>query len=155
MNSTLLQSARQADGRYFTDAELKPLERYVQTYAIRLKAYSMLREKGDELVLHALRKFAVIETEIIQQHGDKCKRDMTYVTHVLASSLLKDDERAFREEFVLWTQNILTAFHRNQACSRAYRILQQVITEKMPDDCAKLLNVYLEEFILALKANGQ
>lgn len=152
MNSTLLQNARQADGRYFTDAELKPLEHYVQTYAIRLNTYSILREKGDELVLHALRKFAVMEREIIQQHGQKCKRDMTYVMQVMALLLLQDDERAFREQLVLWMQNILAAVNAERQSARAYQVLQQVVSERMPAECAKLVNTYLEELILLLKA---
>ncbi len=152
MNSTLLQSAKQADGRYFTDAELKPLERYVQTYAIRLKTYSILREKGEDLVLLALRKFAVMETEIIQRHGDKCKRDMGYVVQVLALHLLQDDEGAFREQLTLWMQNILAAVHAERQSARAYQFLQQVVAEKMPADCAKLVNAYLEDLILSLKA---
>ena len=152
MNSTLLQSARQADGRYFTDAELKPLERYVQTYAVRLETYSILREKGDELVLLALRKFAVIEGEMMRQHGDKCKRDMSYVVQVLALPLLQDDEGAFREQLTLLMQNILAEVHAERQSARAYQFLQQVVAEKMPAECAKLVNTYLEDLILSLKA---
>ncbi len=155
MNSILMQTVGQADGRYFTDAELRPLKQYAQTYATRLQVYSILSEKSDAFVLKALRKFAVTEAQVIQQHGEKCKRDMDYVMQVLALSLLKDDEQTFREQLVLWMQNIMAALHKEQQSARAYLLLQQVIAEQMPADCAKLVNVYLDEFILALKAGGQ
>lgn len=155
MNSTLMQSVRQADGRYFTNAELKPLQQYVQTYSTRLQAYTMLREKGDEFTLLTLRKFAIAEPQVVQQHSEKCKRDITYVMQTLALSLLKDDERTFREQLVLWMQNIMAALHKGQQSARAYQILQQVVAEKMPPECAKLVNGYLHELVLAMKTNGQ
>jgi len=155
MNNTLMQAVGQADGRYFTDAELRPLKQYAQTYATRLQVYSILSEKSDAFVLKALRKFAITEAQVIQQHGEKCKRDMDYVMQVLALSLLKDDEQTFREQLVLWMQNIMAALHKEQQSARAYLLLQQVIAEQMPADCANLVNVYLDEFILALKAGGQ
>ncbi|HIK55729.1 MAG TPA: hypothetical protein IGS37_11280 [Synechococcales cyanobacterium M55_K2018_004] len=155
MNSTLEQSLHQADGRYFNDVELKTLEQFVQTYSIRAKTYALLCERSDDLILQALRRLAATDGTVVQQHGEKCKRDMSYVVRTLALTILKDDAAGFREQLVLWMQNIMSALHKEAQSARAYRLLQDVVREKMPAEAAQLINRYLEEFITALMVGAE
>jgi mannitol-1-phosphate/altronate dehydrogenase len=154
MNSTLEATLRQADGRYFNDAELQPLEGYVQTYALRLETYSLLGEQSEKLVLQTLRKLAQTDRHTIQEHGEKCKRDMSYVVRSIAIAILKDDEDAFNQQVVLWMQNIMTALHKESQSARAYRLLTEVVAENFPAANAKLVNDNLETFITALTAGA-
>lgn len=155
MNTAVEQAIREADGRYFTDLELKPLEQYVHSYAARLKTYAILCQHGEGLVLQALRRLAASDAEVVQQYGEICKRDMSYVVRVIALMILKDDEVAFRQQLVLWMQNIMAALGKEEQSARAYRALQEIIRNKLPAECSTLVNQYLEEFIRALLAGVQ
>jgi hypothetical protein len=154
MNSTLEQTIYQADGRYFTDSELTHLENYLGSYQLRLETYQLLQERGDQLVLQALRKLAQTDRGVVQEHGEKCKRDMGYVLCSLALAILKDDENGFREQLILWMQNIMSALRKEAQSARAYRFLQDVIREQVSAPSAELINRYLTDFIEALTAGS-
>jgi hypothetical protein len=155
MNSTLEQTIHQADGRYFSDAELKTLERYVQTYSLRLKTYALICEKGNEMVQRSLQILAQTDAQTVQQYKDKCVRDMTFVLQALATAILRDDEEGFRQQLVLWMQNIMAALDKEDQSARAYRMLQEEVRATMPADYAALVNHYLELFIDALLMGAQ
>jgi len=150
MNIVLEQNIQNADGRYLTDNELDALDGYVQTYAIRLKTYTLLQEKSGEYILRALQQLAKTDAQTVQQHKDKCVRDMEYVVRSIAVAILRDDEEGFRQELLLWMQNIMAALHKEQQSSRAYQLLKTVLEEDMPQECSTLVNHYLNEFIAAL-----
>lgn len=150
MNSTLEQHIRQADGRYFTDLELRLLEGYAQSYQVRLETYSLLCEKSDLFVQQVLEQLAKTDRAVVQEHGEKCHRDMSYVLRSIAIAILKDDDSAFREQFVLWMQNIMTALQKETQSARAYKLLQTVISQQMPAHHAELVNRNLQEFVQAL-----
>ncbi|MBD2154638.1 hypothetical protein [Leptolyngbya sp. FACHB-16] len=152
MNITLEQSIQNADGRYLTDSELDTLHVYIKTYEARLKTYTLLQEKSGEYILLALQKLAKTDAQTVQQHKDKCIRDMDYVVRSIAIAILRDDEEGFRQELLLWMQNIMVALHKEQQSSRAYRMLQEVVTQEMPKECSDLVNHYLDEFTKALLA---
>lgn len=152
MNTLLERCIREADGRYLTDNELGTLDAYVSTYATRMQIYTILQEKSESFILEALHRLAQTDAQTVRQHKDKCVRDMVCVMRAIAVAILRDDEQAFRDELLLWLQNILAALHKEQQSSRAYRLLQNVIQEEMPSECAELVNYYLGEFIAALTA---
>lgn len=152
MNITLEQSIQNADGRYLTDNELDALHIYIATYETRLKTYTLLQEKSGEYILLALQQLAKTDAQTVQQHKDKCIRDMEYVVRSIAIAILRNDEEGFRQELLLWMQNIMAALHKEQQSSRAYRMLQEVLTQAMPKECSDLVNHYLDEFVNALLA---
>lgn len=112
MNNTLEQSVYKADGRYFSDEELRTLSNYCQTYPTRLKTYRILCERSDMFVQQALQKLAKTDNSTVLEHGDKCTRDMNYVLQSVAIAILKDDNEGFRQQLFLWMQNIMTALHK-------------------------------------------
>ncbi|MDX2214867.1 MAG: hypothetical protein SFY66_16385 [Oculatellaceae cyanobacterium bins.114] len=155
MNSTLEQHIREADGRYLTDLELSSLEGYAQSYQVRLTTYSLLCEKSDIFIQQVLDRLAKTESAVVRQHGETCRRDMSYVLRAIAVAILKDDDNAFREQLILWMQNIMMALRKEAQSARAYQHLQEIITQQMPAEPAKLINRNLQEFIQALNLGMQ
>jgi hypothetical protein len=134
----------QGDGRYLTDAELKPIHQYVQTLQVRTKTYEILRAKSGELVKIALKKFMLVHPDIVQEHSKRCIYDMNMTICLMSVALLRDDPRYFRESLMLWLANILSAYQRNTACLKAYHCLQETMQEKLPGACNQLLKPYLD-----------
>ncbi|HEY9880767.1 MAG TPA: hypothetical protein V6D29_20075 [Leptolyngbyaceae cyanobacterium] len=150
MRNLLLESIRQADGRYFNDTELQPLERYVSSFAVRFNTYSLLKDNSDTLILQTLRKLVQSHRRMVQEHGEKCQRDMAYTLSCISKAVLLDDEPGFIEGYVLWMQNITRALHKEASAIEAYRLLQGEIAATFPADSARLINHHLESLIKAL-----
>ncbi|MBD2463761.1 hypothetical protein H6G89_22425 [Oscillatoria sp. FACHB-1407] len=155
MNSTLEQHIREADGRYLTDLELRSLEGYAQSYQLRSTAYSLLCERSESLIQQVLDRLATTESTVIREHGETCRRDMTYVLRSIALAVLRDDDQGFREQLILWMQNIMMALRKEAQSARAYQYLQEIIAQQLPTDCANLINRNLQEFIQALNLGLQ
>ncbi len=151
LNHTLTQSILEADGRYLNTQELAPLERYCESFQARLEAYQHLRDRGDRLVLMALQKLAQTYPELIQQHGARCKYDMSEVLRYIALSVLRDDELFFKEQMMVWLDTILLAHKRNTHCGLAYRYLLEAIAANLPSPVSNLVRPYLEGVIQSLQ----
>ncbi|AMW28117.1 phycobilisome protein [Arthrospira platensis] len=134
----------QADGRYLSDAELKPFQQYIQTLPARTKTYEIMRAKSPELIKIALKKFMLIHPEVMQQHSKRCIYDMNMAICLMSVAMLRDDPRYFRESLMLWLANILSAYQRNVACLKAYHCLEETMQEKLPSVCNQLLKPYMD-----------
>lgn len=154
LNHTLENSFLDADGRYLNSQELFPLEQYFQTYTTRLATYQHLREQSDKLILYALRKLAQAHPDLIQQHGQRCKYDMTEVLRYIALSVLRDDEVFFKEQIMSWLDTILMAHKRTSHCTLAYRHLQEAINSTLPAASSTLIRPYLDIVLLALQTHA-
>lgn len=151
MNNLLLESIHQADGRYLSDVELRPLAQFVASYETRFTTYMTLQQEGEALVRQTLRR--LLQTKhsyMIQEHGAKCQRDMTYTLQCIAKAVLTDNSKGFVEEYVLWMQNITRSLHKEDSAITAYRTLQQEIDLTLSAEGASLVNSYLELLINAL-----
>ncbi|SRR5579883_499427 len=154
LNRNLEKNILEADGRYLNAQELSPLEHYAQSYAVRLHTYQQLREQSEKLVLHALRKLAQTYPELIQQHGQRCKYDMTEVLRYIALSVLRDDETFFKEQMMAWLDTILLAHKRTAHCVMAYRYLQEAIATTFPAGDATLIRPYLDIVTQSLQSHA-
>ncbi len=154
LNQTLENNILEADGRYLDGQELQPLEQYVRSYAARLEAYQQLRDHSEKLVLMALRKLATMYPELVQQHGGRCKYDMTEVLRYIAISILRDDEVFFKDQMMVWLDTILLAHKRQSQCGQAYRNLQEAIAAHLPTATTSLIRPYLEIIIQSLQAHA-
>jgi hypothetical protein len=150
INSTLEELAIESEGRYLSASELQPLQRYLKTFSLRIQTYNLLRERSDKLVQLAMKKFMPMNPELMQKHGKRCQYDMNEVMRYIALSVLRDDERFFKEVLFFWQANILTAYRQNQNCLNSYRCLQEVITEYLPAQASQLINPYLEIILQTL-----
>ena len=153
LNYALEQNILEADGRYLAPLELQPLEQYVQSYAIRLETYQHLRDQSDKLVIMALRKLATTYPELVQQHGARCKYDMSEVLRYIAIATLRDDEAFFKDQMMIWLDTILLAHKRQIQCGQAYRYLQEVIVAALPPSATSLIRPYLELIIQTLQSH--
>ncbi|KKJ00991.1 globin family protein [Prochlorothrix hollandica] len=147
MNSTLTRNLTAVDDRYLNDQELRSLEEYMQSHALRLKTYQLIQTHADEVVLKTLRKMTAVYAKMLQQHGQICKRDITDIMRYISLCILKHDEHAFYEEFVLWMDTMMKAFKRKDAAHAAYTHLRGVVEETFPADSARMINVYVDQLI--------
>ncbi len=150
MNNALIASMQQSDGRYLSDAELRPLAQFVASFESRFRTYTRLKDEGEGLVKAALRQLMTTEHgSVIQEHGGKCQRDMLYTLECIAKAILLDNPDGFIEEYVVWMQNITRALHKESSAIDAYRSLQTEITAALPQEAAQLVNGYLDKLIKA------
>ncbi|PSB25055.1 phycobilisome protein [Stenomitos frigidus] len=154
LNHSLEKSVLEADGRYLSAQELSPLEQYTQSYAVRLHTYQQLRDHSDALIVQALRKLAQTYPELIQQHGSRCKYDMTEVLRYVALSILRDDETFFKEQMMSWLDTILLAHKKTAHCMMAYRFLQEAIATALPAENFALTRSYLNIVTQSLQAHA-
>lgn len=154
LNHTLEKSILDADGRYLDAQALYSLENYFQSYKPRLEAYQHLRDHSDKLIIQALRKLAQTYPELIQQHGPRCKYDMSEVLRYIALSVLRDDETFFKEQMVVWLDTILLAHKRNAHCVVAYRNLQAAVASALPASDVNLIRPLLDVVIQALETHA-
>jgi hypothetical protein len=154
LNHTLEKNILEADGRYLNSQELNSLEQYLQSYKVRLETYQQLRDQSDKLVLQALRKLAQAYPEIIQQHGQRCKYDMTEVLRYIAVSILRDDEVFFKEQMMSWLDTILLAHRKTSQCTIAYRALQEAINSSFSSASSSLVRPYLDIVLQSLQSHA-
>jgi hypothetical protein len=154
LNHTLEKYILEADGRYLNTQELHPLEQYIQSYTTRVQTYQHLRDNSDKLTVQALRKMAQTHPELIQQHGQRCKYDMTEVLRYVALSVLRDDETFFKEQMIAWLDTILLAYKRAAHCVTAYRYLQEEIATTLPAQDANLTRSYMDIVIQSLQSHA-
>lgn len=112
INSTWDDLILQCDGRYLTNAELKPLHQYVQTLNARTKTYEVLRVKSAGLIKQTLKKFMFSHPEIMEKHSKRCVYDMSMTMCLMSVALLRDDPHFFKESLMLWLANILAAHEK-------------------------------------------
>jgi hypothetical protein len=153
LNHTLEKQILKADGRYLDTQELYPLEQYVQSYTSRLQTYQDLRDNSEKLVIQSLRRMAQTHPEVIQQHGQRCKYDMTEVLRYIALAMLRNDEIFFKEQIVSWLDTILVSYKKTNSCVQAYRYLQEAIAAALPAPNASLTRPYLDLVIHSLQSH--
>jgi hypothetical protein len=150
MNNALLASMQQSDGRYLSDSELRPLAQFVASFDSRFRTYTRLKDNGETWVRQALEQLmSTSHRQVVQEHSAKCQRDMLYTLGCIAKGILLDNPDGFREEYVVWMQNITRALHKEASAIDAYRSLQTEIAAALPQEGAQLVNSYLDQLIKA------
>ncbi|WP_017301857.1 hypothetical protein [Nodosilinea nodulosa] len=151
MNNALLTSIRDADGRYLSDAELRPFDQMMEGFQTRVSLYNHVRDNGKELVLNALRRLMQTpHRQVVQEHAQQCQRDMLYTLEHVSKGILLYDEDGFMEEYLVWMQNIIRSFNRQSACVVAYKMLKEEVRTTMPGDQSNLMLMYLDKLTEAL-----
>jgi hypothetical protein len=147
---TLHQAILHAEDRFLNDQELQGLERYVDSFEVRYRAYQLLSQRADELVMQALKVFAQTYRSEVETHGAKCKRDMGYVLQYIARAILMDDAEVFKQDFALWMENITRAVHNGRSAAQAYGCLKGQIQTALPAQYSALVVPYLDDLIMTL-----
>ncbi|MBD2319572.1 globin family protein [Phormidium tenue] len=150
MNRTLDEKLADIDHVYLTDSDLVNLERFANSFSVRVKTYNLLRDRADEITIKALKLLAQQYPELVQKQLQRCKYDMSNVMRYTSLSILRDDELFFREALMDWLANIINSYQIAKECSTAYRLMQSVVDEMLPAECASLVKPYSDMAIAAL-----
>ena len=150
MNRTLDEKIANVDRVYLTDIDLYNLERFANSFSLRVKTYNLLRDHTDEITIRTLKLLAQQYPELVQKQLQRCKYDMSNLIRYTSLSILRDDELFFREALMDWLANIINSYQVTQECSTAYRLFQSVIDEMLPVECAALVKPYSEMAISSL-----
>ena len=142
MNRTLDEKIANVDRVYLTDIDLYNLERFANSFSLRVKTYNILRDRTDEITIRTLKLLAQQYPELVQKQLQRCKYDMSNLIRYTSLSILRDDELFFREALMDWLANIINSYQVTQECSTAYRLFQSVIDEMLPLECAALVKPY-------------
>ena len=154
LNHTLEKSLLEADGRYLSAQELSLVERYAQSYTVRLQTYQQLRDHSEKFIVSALRKLGQTYPDLLQQHGARCKYDMTEVLRYVALSILRDDEVFFKEQMLSWLDTILLAHKRTDHCLTAYRSLEEAIATTLSADALAMTRPYFDLITQSLQSHA-
>lgn len=150
MNRTLDAKVTAVDHVYLTDSDLVNLERFANSFSLRVRTYNLLRDRADEMTIKALKLLAQQYPELVQKQLQRCKYDMSNVIRYASLSVLRDDELFFTETLMDWLANIINSYQVAKECSIAYRLLQSVMDEMLPTECVVLVKPYTEMAISAL-----
>lgn len=150
MNRTLDEKVKSVDHNYLTDIDLLNLERFANSFSVRVKTYNLLRDQGDEITVRVLKLLAQQYPELVQKQLQRCKYDMSNVMRYVSLSVLRDDELFFRENLMDWLANIVNSYQVGKECSTAYRLCQTVIDQMFPPECSALVKPYSNMAIATL-----
>jgi Phycobilisome protein len=149
MLSQLQQLSRESDGRYATDAELKFIADYANSYPVRLSAYRKIQAAEQVLVRQVMAKVRSLEPEAFKYKDTditkKCERDILYVLHYSALALILSDTIMLQERLLLWFQTIMRSFEDHQRRSdMVYRVMQDVVRQHLTSEEATIFCQILE-----------
>jgi hypothetical protein len=150
MNRTLDAKVTAIDHVYLTDSDIFNLENFANTFSLRVKTYNLLRDYSEEMTTRSLQLLAQQYPELLQKQMQRCKYDMSNTIRYASLSVLRDDELFFTETLMDWLANIVKSYQVAKECSIAYRLLQSVVDEMLPAECAALVKPYTEMAIAAL-----
>jgi hypothetical protein len=150
VNRTLDEKIADVDHIYLTDSDLFNLERFANSFSIRVKTYNLLRDRADEITIRTLKLLAQQYPELVQKQLPRCKYDMANVIRYTSLSILRDDEVFFSETLMDWLANIINSYQVAKECSTSYRLLQSVVDEMFPPECAALVKPYSDMAVSAL-----
>jgi hypothetical protein len=150
MNRVLEEKISDVDRVYLTDTELVNLERFANSFSVRVRTYNLLRDRTDEITIQALKLLAQQYPELVQKQLQRCKYDMSNMIRYASISILRDDELFFRETLMDWLANIINSYQISKECSAAYRLLQTAVDSLFPSECAAMFKPYTDMAIAAL-----
>jgi hypothetical protein len=150
MNRTLEEKIGNIDRVYLTDSDLFNLERFANGFSLRVRTYNLLRDQADEITLRSLKLLAQQYPDLVQKQLARCRYDMSNVIRYTSIAILRDDETFFREALMDWLANIINSYQVAKECSTAYRLLQSVIDQMLPSECAALVKPYSDLAISSL-----
>ena len=144
MNRTLDEKISTVDNVYLTDSDLFSLERFANSFSVRVKTYNLLRDRADETTIQALKLLAQQYPELVQKQLQRCRYDMSQLIRYMSLAILRDDETFFRESLLDWHTNIIHSYNISTECSTAYSLLKAVLEKILPSESFALIKPYLE-----------
>lgn len=118
---------RQAEGKYFTDAEFAKLESLYPNLKAHIEAAKDVRAKETGIVGRSVKEiYTMYPYEQHHEHATaKCVRDARYVLSYATLSMLIEDPRWFEDKLLIWMKTILQALSsrkpvRQKPCGKPF-----------------------------------
>lgn len=140
---------RQAEGKYFTDAEFAKLESYYPNLSAHIEAAKDVRAKETGIVGRSVKEiYTMYPYEQYHEHATaKCVRDARYVLSYATLSMLIDDPRWFEDKLLIWMKTILQAFDfpeagQTDAMREAFAKIDPALATKLKSFKGKVKSIY-------------
>ncbi|MFQ3580675.1 MAG: hypothetical protein SNJ67_06840 [Chloracidobacterium sp.] len=140
---------RQAEGKYFTDAEFAKLESIYPNLSPQIAAAKDVRAKETGIVGRSVKEIYTMYP--YEQHHDhataKCVRDARYVLAYATLAMLIDDTRWFEDKLLIWMKTILQAFDfpehgQTEAMREAFAKIDPTLAAKLKPFKGKVKSIY-------------
>lgn len=150
MNRTLDEKTSEVEHVYLTDIDIFNLECFANTFSLRVMTYGLLRDHAEEITIRTLKLLAQQYPVLVNKQLARCEYDMNSMIRYISLSILRDDELFFRETLMDWLANIINSYQVAKECCTCYRLMQTVVGEVLPSECAMLVKPYSDLAISAL-----
>jgi len=148
MLSQLQRLSYETDGRYATDEELTLFDDLIRSFRLRAETYQQLQALEGQIVEQVYTKIRLRDPSLFFKNEidltPKWKRDTIRVLRYSAIAMLLNDPDTLRERLLFWMRTIMKAFEAEQSCNVTYRVMQEVIKQKLSSQQANLLCPILE-----------
>lgn len=148
MISQINSLQREIDGRYASDRELQFFWDYSRSFNLRLQTYIKLQGMEPELLQRVQTKMKRLDPSLFldgqQDLTPKWKQDTLRVLRYSAVAMLLNDGDFLQERLLYWMQTVMKAFGVETSCEVTYRVMQDVIRERLTVAEANLLCPILE-----------
>lgn len=148
MLSKLERLQRETDGRYATDRELQFLIEYARSFELRLTTYAKIQAAEAGILEAVQAKMRSLDPSLFSDgKADltaKWKRDTIRVLRYSAVAMLLDDGDLLRDRLLYWMQTVMKAFGAQRSCDVTYRLMQDVVRQRLTLAESNLLCPILE-----------
>ncbi|HEY9750352.1 MAG TPA: hypothetical protein V6C63_16835 [Allocoleopsis sp.] len=148
MLSQIQYFSQAVDGRYATDEELQFLSDYLQSFDLRLSAYTRLQGAEATIIQQVQTKLRSLDPTLLQNGSEdltaKWRRDTIRVLRYSAVAMLLNDADWLRDRLLYWMQTVMKAFGAQRSCDATYQLMQEVVRQHLTPPEAQLFCPILE-----------
>ena len=148
MLSQIQYVSQVADGRYATDEELQFISSYLQSFEVRLSAYTRLQGAEATIVQQVQIKLRSLDPTLLHSGAEdvtaKWRRDTIRVLRYSAIAMLLNDADWLRDRLLYWMQTVMKAFGAQRSCDATYQLMQDVVQQHLTPAEARLFCPILE-----------
>ncbi|MDX2270375.1 MAG: phycobilisome protein [Cyanobacteriota bacterium] len=136
------------DGRYASDGELEFMNRYLQSFDLRLSTYQKLQAAEVEIINEVESTLKSLDPHLLMRGTEdfqtKWRSDTVRVFRLSLLTMLLDDPDRYQERFLLWFQTLMRAFKTQRSCEVTYRVLLETVKKHLTGEEASLICPILE-----------
>jgi hypothetical protein len=148
MLSQLHSLSYETDGRYATDEELKVIDDFARSFALRAQTYQQIQAIEAQILQQVYAKMRSRHPELLVSGNTdvsaKWKRDTIRVLRYSAIAMLLNDPDSLRERLLFWMRTIMKAFGAERSCNVTYQVMQEVVKQHLLPPQASLFCPILE-----------
>ncbi len=149
MNTEMIETIRQAEGRYLTDSEIDVLRSYAVDFTQRLAAARGVEARERKIVDDAVERYLARRPEAAGQRAaveEELRTTLRYATQ----AFVKKDMAAFEKDFVPWFAELVLALAPREEVVQRHAFLKAALEEHLDPIDARKIAAYLETWIAEL-----